>query len=98
VGQSDVRHSPDLAALWCTPQASLSERFDKIVVLPTSWAWEDCLHAYLTLDIAKVSDTAAAAAVVWAGSAQLSTQSAAPGVDDLVWYNVVPAGWYQQGP
>jgi hypothetical protein len=79
--------------LGCNPQASLSERFDKIVVLPTSWAWEDCLHAYLTLDIAKVSRSNG---VAWRLRATTAMH-----VDDItseLYSFVLPAGWHQQGP
>ncbi|KAJ9520083.1 hypothetical protein QJQ45_030009 [Haematococcus lacustris] len=41
--------------LWELWQASLSDRFDKIVMLPTSWSWDSCHHAYLTLDISNRS-------------------------------------------
>ncbi|GAX85938.1 hypothetical protein CEUSTIGMA_g13354.t1 [Chlamydomonas eustigma] len=33
-------------------QASLSERHDKLVVVPTSWAWQDLVFPYIAMDIA----------------------------------------------
>lgn len=46
-------HHPPRRAM----QASQSERFDKLVMVSTSWAWEDLVHAYLTLDIGRTQAT-----------------------------------------
>ncbi|GAX76927.1 hypothetical protein CEUSTIGMA_g4374.t1 [Chlamydomonas eustigma] len=39
-----------LYELW---QASLSGRPDKLVVLPTSWAWQDMMYPYVAMDFAR---------------------------------------------
>ncbi len=40
--------------LWELFLVSLSERKDRLIPLPVSWAWtEDLNHAYVTMDIAR---------------------------------------------
>ncbi len=55
-------------------QASLSDRFDKIIVLPTSWSWEDCLHAYLTLDVGKAGASRDRDRLMLVGEMQKATE------------------------